>query len=257
MQPSELSEVRSTRDITEGPSKISDSSRIISEPKTDRLLETNTPETKVVKEVYGAREKLQNKTAAGGSKETAGSAEQDIPLNKEVKDNISKFTHRMAVGDGKQNFGETPVSVITLAGDNRGASMQLGSDSSRKGREIHIHRGYKLNTDENADATTDSEGRQPNDARTMKDQETEAYLNCNVQGLNNSITFDSSIEGKNPGVCRLGVLKRIVPLREIAISSIGQTAQIPPSDRERDKKLRQKIEFFLHKQYTRKSFNLW
>ncbi|KAK4341710.1 hypothetical protein RND71_040211 [Anisodus tanguticus] len=248
MQPSELSEVRSTRDITEGPSKISDSSRIISEPKTDRLLETNTPETKVVKEVYGAGEKvggsliskeqpsvvfqskqahtegqansnddqirvnliskgkqtrnfssqLKNKTAAGGSKETAGSAEQEIPLNKEVKDNISKFIHRMAVGDGKQNFGETPVSVITLAGDNRGASMKLGSDSSRKGREIHIHRGYKLNTDENADATTDSEGRQPNDARTMKDQEMEAYLNCNVQGLNNSITFDSSIEGKNP-----------------------------------------------------------
>ncbi|KAJ8540983.1 hypothetical protein K7X08_001799 [Anisodus acutangulus] len=147
---------------------------------------------------------LKNKLAGSGSKETTVSAEQDIPFNKEVKGNISKFIDRMAIGDGKQNLGEGPVSVITLAGDNRGASMQLGTDSSRKGRAIHIHRGYKLNPDESADATTDteanSEGRQPNDARTMKDQEVEAYLNCNVQGLNNSITFDSSIEGKNPGI---------------------------------------------------------
>ncbi|XP_059281121.1 uncharacterized protein LOC132034777 [Lycium ferocissimum] len=262
IQPSELSEVRSTRGITEGPSKTSDTSRIIGEPKMDRLLEIDTSETKEVKKVvqetrdkiYGVGEKvggsltskeqpnsvfqskqaytekqanydddqfwvnrvsngkqtskissqLKNKIAASGSKETAVSAEQEITLNKEVKDNISKFIHRMAVGDGKQNLGETPVSVITLAGDNRGASMQLGSYSSRKGRVIRINRGYKLNADESADATTDaegnSEGRQPNDARTIKDQEIEAYLNCNVQGLNNSITFDSSVEGKNPGI---------------------------------------------------------
>ncbi|MCD7458283.1 hypothetical protein HAX54_037783 [Datura stramonium] len=261
MQPSELSEMRSTRGITEGPSKISDSSRTISEPKTGRPLETNIQETREVKEVvqetrdknYGAGEKiggfltskeqpgivfqskqaytekqdnsdsdqirvnrvsngkqtrtissqLRNKTVVSGSKEAAVSAEQDIPLNKEIKDNISKFIHRMAVGDGKQNLEVTPVSVITLAGDNRGATMQLGSDSSRKGA-IHIHRGYKLKPDESADATTDaegnSEGRRPRDARTMKDQEIKAYINCNVQGLNNSITFDSSIEGKNPGI---------------------------------------------------------
>ncbi|PHT98831.1 hypothetical protein BC332_32250 [Capsicum chinense] len=228
MQASELSEVRSTRGITEGPSKISDSSRIISEPKTARPLETKNQETEVKEVVQETNDKnhaagektggpvnrvsngkqtrtipsqLKNKTVSG-RKETAGSAEQDIPLNKEVKDNISKLIHRMAVGDGKINLEEGPVSVITLAGDNRGASMQLGSNSSKRG-SIQIHRGYKLNADESADTTTDaegSEGRQSNDGRTMKDQEIEAYMNCNVQGLNNSITFDSFIEGKNPGI---------------------------------------------------------
>ncbi|OIT04019.1 hypothetical protein A4A49_01516 [Nicotiana attenuata] len=262
MQPSELSEVKSTRSITQEPSQISDSSGIIDEPKMVRQSETNIQETREVKEVeqerrdknYGTGEKIgglltstkqpgtafqskkaytekqsnsdndqirvnlvsngkhkktvssepKNKTIVNSSsKETAGFAEQDIPLNKEVKDNISKFIHRMAVGDGKQNLEEGPVSVITLAGDNRGASMQLGSDSSRKEGAIHIHRGYKLNPDESADATDAegySEGRRPKDARTMEDQEIEAYLNCNVQGLNNSITFDSAIAAKNPGI---------------------------------------------------------
>ncbi|KAL3372130.1 hypothetical protein AABB24_008590 [Solanum stoloniferum] len=206
--------------------KPSDSSRITSEPKTARPLETNIPETKEVKEVvqqtadpdivFQSKQAYTEKQAnsdndqirvnrvSNGKQTRTISAEPDIPLNKEVKDNISKFINRMTVGDGKQKLEEGPVSVITLAGDNRGASMQLSSNSSRKGKAVHIHRGYKLNADETADATTDAEGtskgKQTNDARTMKDQELEAYMNCNVQGLNNSITFDSTIEGKNPGI---------------------------------------------------------
>ncbi|XP_049391808.1 flocculation protein FLO11-like [Solanum stenotomum] len=206
--------------------KPSDSSRITSEPKTARPLETNIPETKEVKEVvqqttdpdivFQSKQAYTEKQAnsdndqirvnrvSNGKQTRTISAEPDIPLNKEVKDNISKFINRMTVGDGKQKLEEGPVSVITLAGDNRGASMQLSSNSSRKGKAVHIHRGYKLNADETADATTDAEGtskgKQTNDARTTKDQELEAYMNCNVQGLNNSITFDSTIEGKNPGI---------------------------------------------------------
>ncbi|OIT04020.1 PREDICTED: uncharacterized protein LOC109225046 [Nicotiana attenuata] len=254
MQPLKLSEVKSTRGITEEPSQISDSSGINGKPKMVTQSETKIQETREVKEVvqemrdknYGTGENIggfltskkqtgivfqskqassdnnqirvnpvsnrkhtrtvlsqpKNKTvASSSSKETAVSTEQDIPLNKMVKDNISKFIHRMAIGDGKKNLEEGPGSVITLAGDNRGASMQLGSDSSRKEGAIHIRRGYP---DESADATTDaegnSEGRRPKDVRTMEGQEIEAYLNCNVQGMNNSITFDSAIEAKNSGI---------------------------------------------------------
>ncbi|XP_010320396.2 flocculation protein FLO11 [Solanum lycopersicum] len=212
--------------------KPSDSSIIISEPKSARPLETNIPETKEVKEVvqettdkndreqpdivFQSKQAYTEKQAnsdndqirvnrvSNGKQTRTISAEQDVPLNKEVKDNISKLINRMTVGDGKQKLEEGPVSVITLAGDNRGASMQLSSNSSRKGKAVHIHRGYKLNADESTDATTDAEGtskgKQTNDARTMKDQGLEAYMNCNVQGLNNSITFDSTIQGKNPGI---------------------------------------------------------
>ncbi|TMW94234.1 hypothetical protein EJD97_010559 [Solanum chilense] len=212
--------------------KPSDSSIIISEPKSARPLETNIPETKEVKEVvqettdknyreqpdivFQSKQAYTEKQAnsdndqirvnrvSNGKQTRTISAEQDVPLNKEVKDNISKLINRMTVGDGKQKLEEGPVSVITLAGDNRGASMQLSSNSSRKGKAVHIHRGYKLNADESTDAKTDAEGtskgKQTNDERTMKDQGLEAYMNCNVQGLNNSITFDSTIEGKNPGI---------------------------------------------------------
>ncbi|XP_015072007.1 mucin-5AC [Solanum pennellii] len=212
--------------------KPSDSSIIISEPKSARPLETNIPETKEVKEVvqettdknyreqpdivFQSKQAYTEKQAnsdndqirvnrvSNGKQTRTISAEQDVPLNKEVKDNISKLINRMTVGDGKQKLEEGPVSVITLAGDNRGASMQLSSNSSRKGKAVHIHRGYKLNADESTDAMTDAEGtskgKQTNDERTMKDQGLEAYMNCNVQGLNNSITFDSTIQGKNPGI---------------------------------------------------------
>lgn len=106
----------------------------------------------------------------------------------------------MAVGEGKQNLEEGPASVIKLAGDNRGASM-------------HIGRGYKLNPDESADAEGNSEGRRQKDARTMEDQEIEAYLNCNVQGMNNSITFDSVIEAKNAGIHILFLRMPSEPIR--------------------------------------------
>lgn len=139
--------------------------------------------------------------STGSSQKTAVYSEPHIPLHKEIKDNISKVLNRVAVGGGKQETaGKTPVNVITLAGDNRGASMQLGSDSSTKGGRIHIHRGYKINPDESADATTDGEGRRSKDAQAIEDQTVAAYVNCNVQGINNSISYNSSITERNPGV---------------------------------------------------------
>ncbi|XP_055823605.1 uncharacterized protein LOC129892086 [Solanum dulcamara] len=139
--------------------------------------------------------------STGSSQKTAVYSEPHIPLHKEIKDNISKVLNRVAVGGGKQETaGKTPVNVITLAGDNRGASMQLGSDSSTKGGRIYIHRGYKINPDESADATTDGEGRRSKDEQSIDDQTVAAYVNCNVQGINNSISYNSSITERNPGV---------------------------------------------------------
>ncbi|KAM3362524.1 mucin-5AC [Capsicum galapagoense] len=144
---------------------------------------------------------MRNKTIfTGSSQKTAVSSEPHIPLHKEIKDNISNVINRVAVGDGKQETGKTPVNLITLAGDNRGASMQLGPDSSTKGERVHIHRGYKSNPDESADVTTDGEEKRSKDAKATEDQTIAAYVNCNVQGSNNSISCNSSITERNPGV---------------------------------------------------------
>lgn len=147
---------------------------------------------------------LRNKTMVNNprSKQVTSNT-TNTPLHKEIRDDISKLVHKMAIEDPKNSKTNRPVSVITLAGENRGASMQLGSDSSRKGGAVHIHRGYKLKPDESDETTTDEEGsskQRSKDAKGKEDQASESYINSNVQGINNSITLDSSITEGSPGV---------------------------------------------------------
>lgn len=75
------------------------------------------------------------------------------------------------------------VSVVTLAGDNRGATMHVAgshSQSTRKKGSIHnIHR------------TKEEE---------EKDEAGKAYVNSNIQSMNNSLMVQGSINGRDPGV---------------------------------------------------------
>uniref|UniRef100_A0A5B6YYC5 Uncharacterized protein n=1 Tax=Davidia involucrata TaxID=16924 RepID=A0A5B6YYC5_DAVIN len=109
----------------------------------------------------------------------------------------------MATGHPKQSMDEKLVSVITLAGENRGASMQLCSESAKRDGSVsvHIQREYKSNPDESLEATTDGEG-SSRDSNTIndEDQATKAYVNSNIQGINNSLVFNSSVTERNPGV---------------------------------------------------------
>ncbi|KAL4559433.1 hypothetical protein LXL04_031571 [Taraxacum kok-saghyz] len=85
--------------------------------------------------------------------------------------------------------------VITLAGENRGTSMCIGYVAPKRGRAIHIHRRYKLNPDEITETTSDGE-----DSFKENDMENDAYINCNIQGINNSMVFNCSITERSPGV---------------------------------------------------------
>ncbi|KAI8549656.1 hypothetical protein RHMOL_Rhmol06G0041900 [Rhododendron molle] len=126
---------------------------------------------------------------------------EKAPLQKEIRDDISKFLHGMATHQQKLSLGERPPVVVTLAGENRGASMQLGSESAKTEETVHIHRGYKINPDESStDGEMISEGRGSQDSKTGEDEESKAYINSNVQGVNNSIMFNSSIKERDPGV---------------------------------------------------------
>lgn len=130
---------------------------------------------------------------------------EHVALHKDIRDDLSTFVNRVTAGDPKTAINDKPVSVITLAGENRGASMQMGSNSSRTEGPVHIHRGYKINPDETAEATTDGDGssnkgKKSEDAKTTEDQPKEVYVNNNAQGINNSIVFNVSITERNPGV---------------------------------------------------------
>ncbi|KAJ4966840.1 hypothetical protein NE237_018689 [Protea cynaroides] len=128
--------------------------------------------------------------------------EQSI-LQREIKEDISKFVHKLAMVDPKQDIVENQASVITLAGENRGAAMHVGNELAKREGSVHIHRGYKLNQNDNTETTTDEEGssqRRMEDQKTGEDTATPACINSNVQSFNNSIILNSSFGERNPGV---------------------------------------------------------
>ncbi|KAK2660547.1 hypothetical protein Ddye_007080 [Dipteronia dyeriana] len=126
------------------------------------------------------------------------------PLHKQIKEDVSKFVNKLTIGHQKQPMDGKLLSMITLAGENRGASMYLGPESTKKDGSVPIHRGYKLNSGEIPESTTDGEGssggKRSSDSRTKEDQARKAYINNNTQSITNSIMFESSVNERNPGV---------------------------------------------------------
>ncbi|GLJ19487.1 hypothetical protein SUGI_0351930 [Cryptomeria japonica] len=109
-------------------------------------------------------------------------------LQEEMQDDISDLVSRLTKLNSlrKADEGEGGVKVITLAGENRGATMDFGSENGL----VDIHRGYKLNQDA-----------QNKDGLNAKPESKEGtYVNSNVQGINNSIMYNSSCPNRDPGV---------------------------------------------------------
>ncbi|KNA06300.1 hypothetical protein SOVF_182360 [Spinacia oleracea] len=129
---------------------------------------------------------------------------QKAPSHKDIKENLQKFVHKQGAQREKHHFNEKPLSVVTLTGVNIGATMHLNSESLHKERPVHIHRGYKLNPDKNAETNTDDEGTsrksKSGDNNFQEDLTTKSYINNNAQGINNSLVFNSNVKERNPGV---------------------------------------------------------
>ncbi|KAK7392997.1 hypothetical protein VNO78_21447 [Psophocarpus tetragonolobus] len=103
--------------------------------------------------------------------------EQHKHLNKDIMDTVSAITHRV------KNFhksGSTPhmeneeehgLSMVTLAGNNNGATMKSEFDE-KSGNPSHGDEPEALST----------------------------YVNSNFQAINNSIMFGGSYHANDPGV---------------------------------------------------------
>ncbi|XP_056177134.1 uncharacterized protein LOC115669832 [Syzygium oleosum] len=125
-------------------------------------------------------------------------------LPKEIREEISKLVHKLTTGQTQRTPDDKPISTTTMAGENRGALMQLTLESAKREGSIHIHRGYKTDPDESLEAPTDTEGSSKQERhegpKTEQEPGTEAFINSNVQTVNNSMVFESSISARNPGV---------------------------------------------------------
>ncbi|WOH05933.1 hypothetical protein DCAR_0625356 [Daucus carota subsp. sativus] len=97
-------------------------------------------------------------------------------FQEEIRSDISKLVDKMATAN-PENFKDEKGSLVTLVGKNKGASMKLGFDLVRRGKELKI-----------------------DDGNSKEDQMTEAVINNNVQDINNSILMNSFIAERSPGV---------------------------------------------------------
>jgi hypothetical protein len=132
-----------------------------------------------------------------------GNEKEKGPIQKGIKDDITKFVHKISASvQPTQPMEDKKFSVITLTGDNRGATMHVGSESDKKEGSIHIHRAYKNESEESIDVTTDGEGNSNNDEENSMEQSEvgKAYVNSNIQSINNSLMFHGSINERDPGV---------------------------------------------------------
>ncbi|KAI3759140.1 hypothetical protein L6452_06715 [Arctium lappa] len=121
---------------------------------------------KEIAKVKGTQTKSLNPNSM--EKITKPIASARVSLHREIKDDVFKFIRKMTTNPSNRYMDEEPASVVTVAGENTGASMYLGLDVIQR------------------------EG--------SSNEETTAMLNSNVQGVNNSMMFNSSVMERNPGV---------------------------------------------------------
>ncbi|XP_058725308.1 uncharacterized protein LOC131596608 [Vicia villosa] len=127
---------------------------------------------------------------------------EKAPIQKGIKDDITKFVHKISASvQPTQPMDDKKFSVITLTGDNRGATMHVVSESDKKDGSIHIHRDYKTESEESIEVSTDGEGNTNNEEDSMEHGEVgKAYVNSNIQSINNSLMFHGSVSERDPGV---------------------------------------------------------
>ncbi|KAK8975700.1 hypothetical protein V6N11_021550 [Hibiscus sabdariffa] len=168
--------------------------------KASTTSSTDEKQIKTVGSAYLKNESTPNKAP----QKHASSKWEQVPLHEEIKDDTSKFVHKLTTGQPQLPTEQQSISVLTLAGENRGASFHLGSESRKTDGLVHIHRGYKINPDDSPGATTDCEGisrgRKLKDSVTKANPASRAYVNNNIQSINNSIVSESSVNAQNPGV---------------------------------------------------------
>ncbi|XP_050213959.1 uncharacterized protein LOC126665263 [Mercurialis annua] len=169
---------------------------------SEQKLHDKDDKKKHIKTASSTHPKARNQSTESQQKPSMSSGGK-VPLHQEIRDDISKFIHKLGMGKLKHPMDEKPVSIVTIAGENTGASMCVGAEPPQKDGSIHIHRGYKLNPDDSGGTTTDGEG-SGKETRSNnpieEDPESKAYVNSNIQSINNSIVFDSSMTHQNPGV---------------------------------------------------------
>ncbi|KAG1346843.1 muscle M-line assembly protein unc-89-like [Cocos nucifera] len=113
------------------------------------------------------------------------------PFEREIKEGLSRVVQNSSIGHSKRIGNGQAVSMITLAGENNGASMVIGSAT-------HVHRGFKHDKRDIEASSDNVKGRW--NPRGNENSAITASINSNVQSINNSTVHDSTCNARDPGI---------------------------------------------------------
>jgi hypothetical protein len=128
------------------------------------------------------------------------------PKKKEIENGQERFESRakpphfssgMAMSNSGHKKSQKDMKVITLAGENIGALMELGHNVHGYDKKMH-HGGTNLTSKSPAQ---DGKASQSMDNKsTTRSKPMTSLVNSNVHSINNSLLFNSSCTQRSPGV---------------------------------------------------------
>ncbi|WOH02962.1 hypothetical protein DCAR_0522352 [Daucus carota subsp. sativus] len=136
-------------------------------------------------------------TVSESRKKPVISNKDQIPFQNSLRNDISMFAQKMAMAHTENSKVEQLASVVALVGKNKGASMKLGFESPKDEGSLKT---------EPVDGTKEKERnkrakrKRSSNENDQENQITKAFINNNVQDINNSILMNSFITERNPGV---------------------------------------------------------
>ncbi|KAL1817864.1 hypothetical protein ACET3Z_020438 [Daucus carota] len=136
-------------------------------------------------------------TVSESRKKPVISNKDRIPFQNSLRNDISMFAQKMAMAHTENSKVEQLASVVALVGKNKGASMKLGFESPKD--EGSFKTEPVEGTKEKERNKRAKRKRSPNE-NDQENQITRAFINNNVQDINNSILMNSFITERNPGV---------------------------------------------------------
>ncbi|KAI9088597.1 hypothetical protein K1719_029711 [Acacia pycnantha] len=154
-------------------------------------------DTKVVSSIYPANKNV----SIPSHQEDISPIGEKTPLKEGIIEDISKFVQKLAMGQPEDTMEDKSIRAITLAGENRGATMHMGSVSTKKEGAVHIHQDYRTDSKESPEVTTESDREEGSGNSLVEPDEVgNAHVNSNIQSINNSLMFQGSVTEKDPGV---------------------------------------------------------
>ncbi|XP_019179129.1 PREDICTED: vegetative cell wall protein gp1-like isoform X2 [Ipomoea nil] len=186
------------------PLKLPPAAQFKSEAEVEPRIPAEIDQKTVVVQQRSERNKATaqkfNATQRYGSSETDWTGKREAMMTKD-KDNV----HHKKRSDTEESLG---ISILTLAGENKGAMMELSPAQANKhgfnGNPRRLQKewseGEKSGKESDEEEGKSRMGEKNNNPKGTESLPMTAFTNSNVQGVNNSVLHNATCTHHDPGV---------------------------------------------------------